>query len=311
MEKVYDCAILGAGPTGLQASLILGRSRRNIALFDDGTNRNRVTQEAHGFLTRDGVKPAELRQQGLEEVRKYPSVHFFNETVEQVTKTSNPYFKITSGDREYFAERIILATGIQEVYPQVPEIRNYYGKSLFSCPYCDGWELKDQPLIVIAENEDTAYHMAKLIQNWSKDLLVATNGHELSQYIKKDLEEKGIPVITESIEGLYGEEGYLDKVVFDSGTEVNIKRGFIAPTFYRPNPFAENLGCEMQENGQIVTDDFNRTSRKNVYVAGEVAQSAPSSLMIAAAEGYKAAVAVNLDITESTFGCERSLLKWP
>lgn len=91
------------------------------------------------------------------------------------------------------------------------------------------------------------------------------------------------------------------KVMFDSGTEINRKAGFIVPTFYRPNPFAENLGCEIQDNGQIVTDNFNRTTQGNIYVAGEVAQSAPSSLMIAAAEGNKAAVAVNVDITESTF----------
>lgn len=303
MEKVFDCAIVGAGPAGLGASLILGRSRRNVALFDNGTNRNRVTQEAHGFITRDGVKPAELRHLALEELRKYPSVHFFEETVAQVTKqTSDQMFRIiTSEGREYLAERIILATGIQENYPQVPEIHNYYGKSLFSCPYCDGWELRDQPLIVIAENEDAAYHMGKLINNWSKDLLIATNGHKISQHIQNELDRKGIPVITEPIKNLDGENGYLEKVVFTSGFEIKRKGGFITPSFYRPNQFAEHLGCEIQENGLIVTDDFNRTSQKNIYVAGEVALSAPSSLMISAAEGNKAGVAVNADITDERF----------
>lgn len=303
MEKVFDCVILGAGPAGLSASLILGRSRRNVALFDNGTNRNQVTQESHGFLTRDGVSPAEFRHLGVVELGKYPSVQFFKETVTQVTKqTNDQMFKIvTSRGREYLAERIILATGIQEKYPKVPEISKYYGKSLFSCPYCDGWELRDQPLIVIAEYEDVAYHMGKLISNWSNDLVIATNGHKISQHIWNDFDRKGISVITEPIKNLYGESGYLQKVVFTSGFEINRKGGFIAPSFYRPNQFAEHLGCQLQENGVVITDDFNRTSQKNVYVAGEVARSAPSSLMIAAADGNKAAVAVNTDITNERF----------
>ncbi|PWA07145.1 NAD(P)/FAD-dependent oxidoreductase [Pueribacillus theae] len=302
VKEVFDCAILGAGPAGLGASLILGRSRRNIALFDDGTNRNRVTQESHGFITRDGIKPAEFKNIALEELKKYPSVHFFRETVEQVTKTSDQTFKITtSTGGEYLTEKIILATGIQEEYPCVPDIKTYYGKSLFSCPYCDGWELRDQPLITIAENEATIYHIAKLVHNWSKDLLVATNGHEISQHIQSELERKGLTVVTEHIKKLIGKNGCLQKVVFASGLEIERKGGFIAPSFYRPNQFAEHLGCEIKENGQIVTDDMNRTSQKNIYVAGEVQKSAPSSLMIAAAEGYMAGGIVNADITDERF----------
>lgn len=302
-QKVFDCVILGGGAAGLQASLILGRSRRNIALFDNGTNRNRVTQEAHGFITRDGIKPTEFRNIAIEELKKYPSVYFFKETVTQVEKqTSDSLFKITtSGDGQYFAEKIILATGIQEEHPQVPEINKYYGKSLFSCPYCDGWELRDQPLIVITENENAAHHAGKLIYNWSEDLLVATNGQEISQPIKNDLERKGRIVITEPIKKLDGENGYLKKVVFASGVEIQRNGGFIAPSFYRPNQFAEHLGCEIQKNGQIVIDGLNRTSQKNIYVAGEVASLGPSSLMIAAAEGNKAAGAVNTDIIDERF----------
>ncbi len=301
--EVFDCTILGAGPAGLSAGLILGRSRRNVALFDDGTNRNRVTQESHGFLTRDGIKPAEFKNIAIEELSKYPSVHFFRETVTQVTKqASDALFKITTSEgRQSLAEKIILATGIREIFPQVPEISQYYGKSLFSCPYCDGWELRDQPLILIAEHEGAAFHLGKLIHNWSEDLLVATNGHEISQPIKDDLERKGIVVNTEPIQKLYGENGYLEKVAFASGLEIKRSGGFIALSFYRPNQFAEHLGIEIQENGQIVTDDFGRTSQKNIYAAGEFAQFAPSSLIISAAEGHKAGVAVNADMTDERF----------
>jgi len=303
MENIFDCAVLGAGPSGLSASLILGRSRRSVALFDNGTNRNSVTQETHGFLTRDGVKPAELRNLGLTELEKYPSVHIYKETVLQVTQQKgDQLFKIsTSQAREYFAEKVIIATGIQEIYPQIPEVSTYYGKSLFSCPYCDGWELRDQPLIAIAEDEETAFHMGKLLHNWSKDLIVATNGHKVSSKIESDLKKKGISIMTDPIVKLDGEKGYLKKVVFASGVEINRTGGFIVPSFYRPNQFAESLGCDIQENGEIVTDDFNRTSNKSIYVAGEITQSAPSSLMISAAEGNKAGIAVNTDLTDERF----------
>ncbi len=297
MKEVFDCIILGAGPAGLSASLVLGRSRRTIALFDNGTNRNRVTQESHGFITRDGIKPVEFKNIALEELKMYPSVHFFKETVKQVTKTTDSLFQIqTSEGQDYLSERIILATGIQEKHPQVPEISRYYGKSLFSCPYCDGWELRDQPLIIIAEHEATAYHMAKLIYNWSENLLVATNGHKISQHIVNDLKQKSIEVITEPIKRLHGKNGVLEKVIFHSGNEFKREGGFVAPSFYRPNRFAEQLGCEIQEDGKIVT-----SSQKNIYAAGEIAQSVPSSLMIAAAEGYKIGATVNADITFERF----------
>lgn len=300
---VYDCAIVGAGPAGLSASLILGRSRRNIALFDDGTNRNRVTQESHGYLTRDGIKPAEFKNIALRELEKYPSVHFFKEKVTHITKqTSGSLLKMsTSGGKTYVAEKLILAMGIREKFPQVPEVNEYYGKSLFSCPYCDGWELRDQPLIIIAENESSAYHAGKLIHNWSEDLLVATNGQDISQSVKDDLERKGIIVNTEPIKKLSGNQGYLEKVAFASGSEIKRKGGFISASFYRPNQFVESLGCVIQDDGKIVTDEFGRTSQKNIYVAGEFAHLFPSSLMIAASEGHKAAVAVNTDITNERF----------
>jgi thioredoxin reductase len=301
--EIFDCVVLGAGPAGLNASLVLGRARRNIALFDNGTNRNKVTHASHGFITRDGIKPEEFKSIALNELRNYPSVQFFERTVEQIVKQkSNQLFKlVTSEGEEYFSEKIILATGVQEVYPSVQDIKSYYGKSLFSCPYCDGWELRDQPLIVIAESEEAAVHMGKLVYNWSTDLLVATNGQELSQSIKEELERKGCTIITEPIKTIHGKNGYLEMVEFVSGVQTNRTGGFIVPSFYRPNQFAEQLGCELQENGVIVTDELGRTSQKNIYTAGEAVKGGPSSLIISAADGSKAAAAVNTDITSERF----------
>lgn len=302
MGNVFDCAVLGAGASGLSASLTLGRSRRTVALFDNGTNRNRVTQKSHGFLTRDGIKPADFKDLALKELEQYPSVHFYQETILDIKKQSNALFKITtSSGNEYFTEKIIIATGIQEEFPQVPKIREFYGKSLFSCPYCDGWELKNKPLLVITENKESVYSMARTISNWSRDLVIATNGYEVPADVIGALREKGVLVITEPIERLDGENGYLEKVVFSSGIKIDRIGGFVEASHYRPNQFIESLGCETLETGAVVTDDLNRTSQKNIYVAGEAAQGSSSSLIISAAEGNKAGVAVNMDTIEERF----------
>ncbi|MER2000879.1 MAG: NAD(P)/FAD-dependent oxidoreductase, partial [Lysinibacillus sp.] len=137
----FDCIVIGGGPAGLSASITLGRAKRNIALFDDGTNRNRVTQQSHGFITRDGIKPQRFKELGLKELENYPSVSYFYTTVTDIIKEmgKDRFIVKTKELQEFVTEKIILATGIQEIFC-IPSIKNFYGKSLFSCPYCDGWE---------------------------------------------------------------------------------------------------------------------------------------------------------------------------
>lgn len=299
---VLDCIIIGGGPSGLSASLTLGRARRNIALFDDRTNRNRVTQASHGFITRDGIRPQAFKEIVLKELENYPSVSYFTSTVTEIIKDiGNKRFTVkTSTNQEFFSEKIILATGIQEVFT-IASIRKFYGKSLFSCPYCDGWEQKDKPLVVIAEKEEHVLHLTKLIYNWSQDLVVLTNGVQLSKEGKMELQKHNIKIISEKIKNFIGNDGYLQKIEFETGATILRSGGFVAPSYYRPNQFAEKLGCEIHENGKVITDGVGRTTQKNVYIAGETERSKPSSLMISAAKGNKAAVSVNTDLTMERF----------
>lgn len=300
---IFDCAIIGAGPAGLNAALVLGRARKSVALFDNGTNRNRVTRESHGFLTRDGIKPSKFKQIALEEIKQYPSIQIMSETTTQILRQQdcNSFLIVTSENNTYHAERIILATGVSEIHPQVPEIESYYGITLHSCPYCDGWERKDQALILIAEKEKAVIHMAKLIYNWSKDLIVATNGHSLSSSIQTELKKRKIEIVLEPIKRLHGKDGYLQKVEFASGVVIDREGGFIAPKFYRADPFLEHLDCRLKDDGAVEMDALGRTSQNKIYVAGEYGQLSPSSLILAAADGFNAAIAVNTDITKERF----------
>lgn len=300
--NVLDCIIIGGGPSGLSASLTLGRARRKIALFDDGTNRNRVTQESHGFITRDGIKPQEFKDIALNELLNYPSVSYSKATITEIIKDidHDKFIVKTNNGQEFISEKIILATGIQEVF-SIPSIRRYYGKSLFSCPYCDGWEQRDKPLVVIAEKEEHVLHLTKLVYNWSQDLVVLTNGVQLSIEGVTELQKRNIKIISDPIKNLIGKDGYLQKIELVSGEMIIRSRGFVVPSYYRPNQFAEQLGCRVHENGKVITDGFGRTTQKNIYIAGESEKSRPTSLMISAAKGNKAAVSVNTDLTMERF----------
>ncbi len=301
MDK-FDCIVIGAGPAGLSAALILGRARRKVAIIDNGTNRNRVTQESHGFLTRDGIKPQEFKNIAMKDLESYPSVFFTNDTVIEVNKEeqSDLFFINTSNNKSYRTEKILLATGIQEEFP-LTQIRQYYGKSLFSCPYCDGWELRDKPLAVIAEKEEHIIHMTKLVFNWSKDLIVFTNGHQLSTTVRNDFEGKKIKIYTEGIKSLHGDLGNLESIELVSGENILRSGGFVVPSFYRPNKFAEQINCQVDENGGIITDGAGRTTVNGVYIAGETEKSGPSSLMLSAADGSRAAFSINMDLTLDRF----------
>jgi thioredoxin reductase len=299
---IIDCAILGGGPAGLNAALVLGRARRTVLVFDDNQPRNAVTQETHGFLTRDGVKPNEFRHLAHQDISKYPSVEIRPTRITDVRNHEGLFELGASNGAVVRARTIILATGLKEILPAIVDIHDYYGKSVFSCPYCDGWELKEKPLIVIAEEGQQAFHMAKIVWNWSRDVLVCTNGHAtLTPEQKETLQKKAIQVVEDTITALVGKNGMLERVVFASLEESQRQGGFVVPQWTRASGFGALLGCDSNALGAIVTDDFGRTTIPGVYAAGDASVVVPSQLIIAAASGSRAAAGVNMDLTESAF----------
>ncbi|MGE6370863.1 NAD(P)/FAD-dependent oxidoreductase [Planococcus kocurii] len=214
---LLDCAVIGGGPAGLNASLVLGRSRRKTILFDDNKPRNAVTSESQGFITRDSINRQELKRIAQEELSNYPDVKIEKQRVSSVTKEDG-VFQITTEDGGiYNAKKVILATGFKEVLPDIQAIKEFYGTSLFSCPFCDGWELRDRPLAVISENQP-AFHLAKVVSNWTDDLIVCTNGKQTLSADEKGIQEsRGIKVYEEKIRSLIGEKGFLQKIQFSGG----------------------------------------------------------------------------------------------
>ncbi len=299
---IVDCAIIGGGPAGLNAALVLGRARRSVMVFDENKPRNAVTQESHGFLTRDGVKPDEFRSLAHQELNKYPSVEIQHVRVTAI-RQADVSFEITTEKGDWLsAKTVLLATGLKEILPTIDGLYDYYGKSVFSCPYCDGWELKEKPLVVIAEEGPQAFHLAKIVWNWSHDLLICTNGHQiLTEAQRETLRKKGIQVVKDRITALVGKQGQLERIVFATQEERRREGGFVASQLLQASPFGEVLGCEMNVMGGIVTDPLGRTTVPGVYAAGDVSVAVPHQLIIAAAAGSRAAAGVNTDLTESEF----------
>lgn len=295
---MLECIIIGGGPAGLNAALVLGRARRQTVLFDNNDARNKVTHESHGFITRDGVTPKEFREAAHNDIRKYPSVKIKKETIIEVYKEENGLISVKTADGQIItSKKLIFATGLKERLPNIEGVRAFYGKSLFSCPYCDGWEQRDQPLVLISENAH-AVHMAKMIYQWSKDLIICTNGNKtISDEDKLVFERKGILVREEKIARLHGTDGKLEKIIFEDGHEISRTGGFVTTELYQGNQFGASLGCALNENGGIIVDALGKTNINGVFAAGDTSFSGPSQLIIAASEGVRAAAGVNSELT--------------
>jgi thioredoxin reductase len=249
------------------------------------------------------VHPAEFRAIGQQEIAKYPSVEIHSARIETVIKQGTTFELIADSGEKFEARNIILATGVQETLPAVEGIYDYYGKSLFNCPYCDGWELRDKPLVIIAENEMGASHLPKVLYNWSHDLVVCTNGHQvLNEEQKLFLDKYGIGVIEEKIVALAGQAGQLERIVFENHPDIERVGGLVGIQWKQATTIGQDLGCETNALGGIATDELGRTNIKGVYAAGDtVTNIMQAQLIMAAASGSKAAVGVNTDLIASYF----------
>ncbi|ANA82397.1 NAD(P)/FAD-dependent oxidoreductase [Paenibacillus glucanolyticus] len=291
-EPMYDAVIIGGGPAGLSAALVLGRARKQVVVIDEGRPRNKVTRETHGFLTRDGISPSEFRRIAKEQISVYPSIRFVEDTAAAVTGVDGD-FQITTGQGTiYRSKKLLFAVGKKDSPLDINGLADVYGKSAFVCPYCDGWELRDQPLVVIS-NGAGAFHFAKLIAGWSERYTICTNGpDEWTEEQREELKQHNIPVFNAPIESIESSDGMVEQVVLEDGTRIPCTGIFFAPKLVSGSDLPASIGCEFNEAGSIVVDAYGKTSVPGVYSAGDAATEMYQAIA-AASSGSIAAAGLN------------------
>ncbi|AIQ47157.1 pyridine nucleotide-disulfide oxidoreductase [Paenibacillus sp. FSL R7-0273] len=292
MNKKADVVIIGGGPAGLNAALVLGRARKSVIVIDDLQPRNIVTRETHGFLTRDGASPREFRKAAHEELAAYPSVSRVSDTASAVTGKDGAFEITTASGAVYLGKKLLFAVGKKDLPLSVDGLAEVYGKSAFVCPYCDGWELRDKKLVLIVTGAH-ALHLAKVISGWTKDYSICTNGPaELSGEERGELAQHGVLVHEAAIETIESEEGMVRQVILADGTRLPCEGIFFAPKLTRGSDLPQALGCEMNEVGSVVIDDYGKTNIPGVFSAGDAA-SEKYQAIAAAASGALTAIMIN------------------
>ncbi|ASD22587.1 pyridine nucleotide-disulfide oxidoreductase [Cryobacterium sp. LW097] len=305
VEAPYDVVIIGAGPAGLAAGLNLVRARRRTLMIDSNRPRHSATLRSHGFITRDGVPPLELRRIGREEYEAYPAAEFHMglvRSVEQLPAAAAARFTVsTKGmrgekNRVVTARTVLIATGLAETLPALPSIRAWYGTNLHSCIACDGYEEADRALALIGETDDLAEH-ALLISQWTDDLIVFTNGvGQVTDADEAALAARGIRVDRRPLTDVVGERGVMTGIQVADGEFVAREGGFVRPKYEAAATFAASLTPTTDAAGLLVVDDQGRTSVPGLYAAGDTTPPGPEQLLVSAGEGARAAVAINREL---------------
>ena len=293
-RALYDVIIVGAGPAGLSAALVLGRSRRRVLVCSAGEHRNAASQALHGFLTRDGINPRELLRIGREQLERYETVKVQDIGVANIVISDNDRFALilTDGSR-LFARKVLLATGVVDVLPDIQGFESFYGQSIFHCPYCDGCEVRDLPLVIYGRGRNGP-GLAEELMGWSSDITLVTDGPaEINVEDRDKLDRSRIKIREGKITRLQGKDGILETIVFDDDTVLKCRAMFFNLGHRQNSDLAMRLGVNIDPHGdEIISTRHESTNMPGVYVAGDAAFHTHFAI-IAASEGAIAAFAIN------------------
>jgi len=299
-EPEFDVIIVGGGPAGLSAALVLGRCRRRVLVCDAGQPRNAASHGLHLFITRDGIAPAEFLSIAREQLQPYDSVKLRKIRVTEA-KGMTGGFEVTleaqNGEKEEHvtARKLLLATGVVDRLPEIAGLADFYGTCVFHCPYCDGWEMRDQPLAVYGNGENGC-GLALELSFWSGELVLCTDGpSKLSKEDRERLGNRKIKVREEKMVRLEGNNGQLERIVFETGEPLLVRGMFFSTGHEQGSGLAKELGCKFTSEGCVDTGEYEITSVPGVYVAGDASRLA-QFVIVAASEGTKAALAINKEL---------------
>lgn len=296
----FEIIIIGGSYSGLSAAMSLGRSLRKTLVIDSNNPCNKQTPHSHNFITQDGENPAVITRKAKAQVAQYPEVKFMDDKVIHITKIDSG-FKIETQNNEVFtAKKIIFATGITDIIPDIPGFSECWGISILHCPYCHGYEFKEEVTGILG-NGDVGFELSKLISNWSKNLTLFTNGTStLTSEQTAKLLKHNIEIVEETIESIVQYEGQIQHLLMKDQRQYKVKALYARPKSHQQCELPEKLGCELTGQGLIKVDMFQKTTIDGIYAAGDNASPA-RSVAGAVAAGSITGASINKELINEVF----------
>ncbi len=296
----FDVIIIGGSYAGLSTAMALGRALRKVLVIDSGLPCNRQTPHSHNFIIQDGEKPQAIADKARGQVMKYDSVQFHHGLANSGKKIENGFSIATEAGEVFISKKVIFATGITDLMPDIPGFSACWGISVIHCPYCHGYEVKGEPTGILA-NGDFAYHFAQLIRNWTKELTVFTNGKStLTPEQSEGITKHNIRIVEKEIDHINHKNGLLNKVQFKDNTAFDVTAIYSRPEQKQHCPIPEMLGCELTAHGLIKVEMTQKTTVDGVFACGDNA-SPMRSVVNAVASGNLAGAMVNHELTAEEF----------
>ena len=268
-SKNFDVIIIGGSYSGLAAGMALGRALRQVLIIDSGKPCNKQTPHSHNFLTQDGKTPTEIAALAKQQVERYNTIEFFNGLATNGTKTENGFeIQVASGET-FHGGRLIFATGIRDILPDIDGFTACWGISVLHCPYCHGYEVRNEKTGILA-NGEYGYELSQLISNWTNDLTLFTNGTStLTDEQTEKLEKHQIKIVEKEVERLEHIKGFIQNIVFKDGTKSSVKAIYARSPFEQHCTIPESFGCELTDEGYIKVDPFQETTVKGIFACGD------------------------------------------
>ncbi len=296
----YQVIIIGGSYAGLSAAMALGRSLRSVLIIDSGLPCNRQTPHSHNFLTQDGEKPEVLAEKSRMEVLQYDTVKSLNGLAVRGKKTADGFVVTTDDGKEFQGKKLIFATGITDIMPDIRGFSACWGISVIHCPYCHGYEFRNQKTAIMA-NGDRAFHLASLVNNLTEELTILTGGKAgFTVEQRHTLQKHAIRIIEKELVEIEHDNGQVGNVIFSDGTKADFKAVYAALPFEQHSTIPVSLGCELTEHGYIKLNSFQKTSVDGVFACGDNS-AMMRSVANAVYSGNLTGALVNKELTDEAF----------
>lgn len=298
-ETLFDVIIIGGSYSGLASAMALGRALRNVLLIDSEKPCNEQTPHSHNFLTQDGNTPKQIATTAKQQVLKYNTIKFQKGIAVSATKEDFGFAVKTNSDEIFKAKKLIFATGLKDIFPKIEGFESCWGISILHCPFCHGYEVRNEETGIFA-NGEMGFEYARLISNWTSKLTIFTNGK--STFTKEQTEKlssKNIQIIEKEILKVNHSNGKVESIEFSDNLKAKVKAIYARPEFEQHCKIPIDLGCEINEQGLLKVDTFQKTTVKNIYACGD--NSAMRSLAVAVSTGTMTGVVANKDLIEEEF----------